>query len=78
MFFSDDSSDLVLERVNSIEKPKSYTVVPWDIVYVFKFKDGSMKSYALIEYLLKEGKDLPLTVLLKGIFCTFLCAIKSY
>ena len=78
MFFSEDSSDLVLERVNSNEKPKPYTVVPWDTVYVFKFKDENMKSYALIEYLLKEGKDLPLTVLLKGVFCTFLCDIKSY
>ena len=72
---SDSDSEIQIERAFSVEKASDYDIVPKDTTYILKLKDTANKTYRALEYNLKEGKSLPYTVVLKGLFL-FYCSMR--
>ena len=65
---TDSSFECEIERVNS-EKDQAFDAVPGNSVFKFKLKDKNAKTYQFFPYELKEGKVLPYTTLIKGVWC---------
>ena len=66
----DSSFEMELERVSS-QKETRYDEVPADNVYKFKLKNQNNRTFALFEYVLKRGKPLPYSTIVKGSCLSF-------